>query len=419
MNSIKIFIYLLALAIPRMLCSQVTAIKAGFLIDPESGLSSESQTILIEGPLIKAISSQVSIPGDAEVIDLSGFYVLPGLIDAHTHLCTDVEIDASWKGRITERFTSYTLQTSTAYRAITGVTKCASMLQSGFTTVRDVGNAGNYADTELRRAVENGLIQGPTIINAGRIIAPFGGQFHLHAERPELGVPEYLHADTRDELRNAIRENIHFGAKVIKIVVDDQPYIYSEEDLKFIVDEAGGAGIKVAAHCHTAQGAMNAILAGVASIEHGTHMSDDILALAKKHGVALVGTEMPIWLLELFGSEKRYPLVIDRLRRAHRLGVTLVYGSDVLYEVGEHTRGEMSLANLESWQEAGIPPLETLRAMTINAAILLGVEDERGAIKSGLAADLVAVRGNPLENTNFLKEVVFVMKNGKVVKKVQ
>ncbi len=419
MRIFKLAIYLFVLAVPKMIYPQVTAIKAGILIDPASGLSSKSQIVLVEGQLIKTVASEVNIPEGAEVIDLSGFSVLPGLFDAHTHLCTDVAIDASWKGRITERLTSYILQTSTAYRALTGGAKSASMLQSGFTTVRDVGNAGNYADTDLRRAVENGLIKGPTIINAGRIIAPFGGQLHLHAERPELGVPEYLHADTRDELQNAIRENIHFGAKVIKVVVDSQPYIYSEDDLRFIVEEAGRAGIKVAAHCHTAQAAMNAIKAGVASIEHGTKMSDDILVLAKNNGVVLVGTEMPIWLLELFGSEARYPILIDRLRRAHRLGVTLVYGSDALYEVGNRSRGEMALANLESWQEAGIPPLATLRAMTTNAAKLLGVEKERGAIKSGLAADLIAVRGNPLEDAYSLREVVFVMKNGKIVKEPQ
>jgi imidazolonepropionase-like amidohydrolase len=128
------------------------------------------------------------------------------------------------------------------------------MLEAGFTTVRDVGNNGRYADTALREAVENELVPGPTIINAGRIIAPFGGQYHLQPDRPELGNPEYLYADTHDEMVKAIRENIQYGALVIKIVVDDQKYIYSADDIKFIVDEAHRARLKVAAHCMTTRG---------------------------------------------------------------------------------------------------------------------------------------------------------------------
>ena len=395
--------------------SQITAIKAGKLIDTEAGTVLNLQTILIEGKTIVEIGSDLKIPDNAKVIDLSNYTVLSGLIDAHTHLCTDVSLDSAWRGHVTERFTSYTLQTSTAYRAITGVQKARSMLLSGFTTVRDMGNAGNYADTDLRKAIENGLIPGPTIINSGRIISPFGGQFHLIAERPEQGIPEYIHADTRDELLKAIRENVHYGAKVIKLVVDAQPYIYSVEDLKYIVKEAKKAGVKVAAHSTTLQSSINCAIAGVASIEHGTHMTDEVLQLAKDNGVTLVGTEMPIWVLEQFGSEKHYPVVIDRLRRAYKIGITLVYGSDALYEIGNRTRGEMALGTLECWTDAGIPNDETLRAMTINAAKLLGIEKERGAIKSGLAADIIAVRGNPLTNTQSLHNVVFVMKNGKII----
>lgn len=419
MRCLQLTICVLVFLIPQITFSQIIAIKAGMLIKPASGTALNSQIILIDGKLIKSVDSEASIPRDALVIDLSDFTVLPGLIDAHTHLCTDVELDSSWKGRITEHFTSYILQTSTAYRALTGVAKATSMLESGFTTVRDVGNAGNYADSELRRAIENGLFTGPTIINAGRIIAPFGGQLHLNPERPGLGMPEYFHADTRDELRKVIRENVHFGAKVIKVVVDDQPYIYSVDDLKFIVEEASRAGVKVAAHCHSQIAAMNAVKAGVASIEHGTHMDDKVLMLAKQNNVVLVGTEMPKEVWEFFGAGQRYPILIDRLQRAHRKGVTLVYGSDALYEIGNRTRGEMALTVLDSWNDAGIPPLETLRAMTTNAAKLLGIENERGMITAGLAADLIAVPGNPLEDIFTLKHVQFVMKNGIVIKEPQ
>ncbi len=393
-----------------------TYIKAGNLVDPSSGKIEKNVVIVVEGAGIQKVESGIQIPANASMIDLSSHYVLPGLIDAHTHLCTDVDLDESWQGQVTERFMGYVTQTSDAYRALTGAAKAREMLQRGFTTVRDLGNAGNYADSELRRAIENGLVEGPTMINAGRIIGPYGGQFHLQPDRPEASIPEYIHADSRDEMRKAIRENIHYGAGVIKVLADGQPYMYSVEDLKFIVDEAAAAGLKVAAHCHSAPGIRNAIEAGVASLEHGTQMSDDLLKLARDRGVALVGTEFPRWVLKLFGSEGRYPAVIDRLRRADKIGVTLVYGSDALYEVGDRDRGEMALSLLESWGDAGVSPLKTLQAMTTNAAQLLGIAEERGSIAKGQAADIIAVPGNPLESTNVLYQVQFVMKDGKVVK---
>src|SRR3954466_15826375 len=220
------------------LSAQVAAIRAGKLVDPETGSTSTNQNILIENGRIKAVGAGLSIPTGASVIDLSRATVLPGLFDAHTHLCQETEPD--------NRSLYYTdILEPGSYRAILGVANARAVLDSGFTTVRDVGNAGNYVDTSLRLAIERGVVPGPTIINAGRIIAPFGGQYHLQPERRSLAEPEYLFADTRDEIRKAIRENVHFGAKVIKIVVDDQPYIYSVDDIKFIVDEAARAGVKV------------------------------------------------------------------------------------------------------------------------------------------------------------------------------
>jgi imidazolonepropionase-like amidohydrolase len=282
------------------------------------------------------------------------------------------------------------------------------------------GNAGNYADTDLRRGIQRGLVPGPTIINAGRIIAPYGGQFHLQPERRELGNPEYLYADTKDELMKAIRENIHYGALVIKIVVDDQRYIYSEDDIRFIVEEAGKAGLKVAAHCWTEQAARNAAAAGLASIEHGFDMSDATLELAKKNNVALVGTEFPEAYLRELGLQtaaEEHKHWIDRLQRAFKIGVTLVYGTDVALGLKEQTRGMQAISFIESYIEAGVPPKTTLQAMTVNAARLLGVEKERGAIKPGMYADIIATAENPLDNIRTLKQVSFVMKDGSVFKK--
>src|ERR1700722_2571761 len=205
------------------------------------------------------------------------------------------------------------------------------MLAAGFTTVRDVGNAGNYADSALREAIENGLVPGPTMLNAGRIITPYGGQFHLQPQRPELGEPEYFFADSHDEMRKAVRENIHYGAKVIKIVVDDQPYIYSADDIRFIVQEANAAGLKVAAHCWTHQGARNAAEAGVASIEHGFAMTDDDIKLAQKNHVVLVGTEFTELAARAMGEPEWHGIFVDRLRRAYKIGITMAFGTDVMF----------------------------------------------------------------------------------------
>lgn len=276
--------------------------------------------------------------------------------------------------------------------------------------MRDVGNAGNYADTALRRAIVAGMVPGPTIVNAGRIIAPYGGQFHLQPEKRDLAEPEYAFADTRDELVKAIRENIHYGATVIKIVVDDQRYIYSVDDIKFIVAEAARAGLKVAAHAWTGPGAHNAALAGVASIEHGPEMTDADLTLTRDNHVTLVGTD---FLAIGAGNHDQW---IDRLRRAHRLGVTMAYGTDVIEGVGSE-RARLTLTGIDPWGEAQVPAKVLLQALTANAARLLGVEDRRGFIRAGQAADLIAVPANPLVEIQALKRVAFVMKDGVVVKR--
>jgi imidazolonepropionase-like amidohydrolase len=319
------------------------------------------------------------------------------------------------------RYYFTTLIDSTGYRAIQGVANARSMLETGFTTVRDIGNAGNYADTDLRRSIDEGLVPGPTIINAGRIIAPYGGQFHMQPDKPGLGNPEYFYADTRDELKKAVRENIHYGARVIKIVVDDQPYIYSVEDIRFVIEEAGRAGLKVAAHCWTEAGARNAAEAGVASIEHGVAISNEALAIAKRKGVALVPTPFPETYAREFrtpGSDKQVNArwFIDPVKRAHQIGVTLVFGPDIIFTTKEYSRGRLSIETIDNWVEAGIPARVILQALTTNAARLLGVEKERGALRVGMRADIIATAASPLDDINTLKAVTFVMKNGKVFK---
>jgi imidazolonepropionase-like amidohydrolase len=416
-------LYSVALTVALLLLSlaatqaQVIAIKAGKLVDPETGTATANQIILVENGRIKAVGPGLQFPVGATVVDLSTSTVLPGLFDAHSHLCQSTSPDNR------DLFTT-DIRQPTAYRAIIGVVSAREMLESGFTTVRDVGNNGNYADTALRHAIENGLVPGPTMINAGRIIAPFGGQYHLQPDRPELGNPEYLFADTHDEMVKAIRQNIHFGSLVIKIVVDDQKYIYSVDDIKFIVAEAARAGLKVAAHCMTEQGARNAALGGVASIEHGFRMSDEALQLAKQNGVVLVGTDFPAKAAEALGlspdiAVRFHEVFIDRLKRAEKVGVIMAYGTDSFAEVEGQTRGTMAMSFIDSFVEAGVPAKEIMKIMTTNAARLLGVDKQRGAIRQGMFADIIATPENPFDNIQTLKHVAFVMKDGKIFKQLR
>ena len=386
---------------------QIIAIKAGKLLDPETGKTASNQIILVDAKLITAIGPNLTIPSGAKIVDLSNSTVLPGLFDAHTHLCMTVipERDAN-------NYYITTLLDPTPYRAIQGVGNGLAMLQSGFTTVRDIGNAGNYADTALRQAIEQGWVTGPTVINSGIIISVYGGQFHLQPEKKDLATPEYLFADTRDEMRKAIRQNIHYGAKFIKIVVDDQQYIYSVDDIKFMIAEAHAAGVKLAAHAWTHPGAHNAAEAGVDSIEHGFKMTNDDLELAKKNNVTLVGTEFTVKT----SNAEEHAIWVDRLKRAYKVGVNMAFGTDVDVQLPGEDRGTLTIDYITSWKEAGVPAADTLRAMTVNAARLLGVDKERGFLKPGFHADIIATPENPEDNLDTLRKVHFVMKDGLIVK---
>ena len=384
--------------------SGIIAIRAGRLLDTDAGTAALNQTILVTGRTITAVGPDVAVPAGATVIDLSKSTVLPGLFDVHTHLCMSVKPD---RDNLNYYFT--TLLDPDSMRAVEGVANAKGMLEAGFTTVRDIGNEGNFACVSVKHGIDTGLVPGPTMQTAGRIIAPFGGQFHLQPDKPALATPEYAFADTRDEMRKAIRENIHFGATVIKIVVDDQRYIYSADDIRFMKAEAADAGVKLAAHAWTPRGGQRAAEAGVDSIEHGPDLTDETLTLMKKNGVILVGTDY------LALREGGGPWA-DRLRRAHKIGVTMAYGTDVIDMVSKGTRGTEAMRGIDVWAQAGMPPKALLQAMTINAARLMGIEKTRGAIRQGQAADIIATAANPLDNVSALKQVTFVMKNGNVIK---
>jgi imidazolonepropionase-like amidohydrolase len=397
---------------------QVTAITAGTLINPETDTQENNQTILIEAGKIKAIGQDVEVPDNATRIDLSHEAVFPGLIDAHTHLLANV--DAKWD---LGDFWIMALQRRPGWRAIQGAQHAKEMLEAGFTTVRDVGNSGDHLDTDLDKSIRFGVVPGPTMVFAGRIIGPFGGQFWDTPSDPKLlDNPEYFFADSHDEMRKAVRENIYWGARVIKIVVDGKRYAYSTDDIRFIVEEAANAGVKVAAHVQTERGARAAIEAGVASIEHGWVLTDEDLALAKQKHVVLVSTDFTITELIANGMEpdaarKTHDRYVARLKRASEAGVDIVFGTDVMADVKGKTRGQLAIEYIDSFQEADVPVIEILRAMTTRASALLGVEKQRGAIRVGMAADVVATPINPLQDVNGLKSINFVMKDGQVWRK--
>ncbi|MEX1364768.1 MAG: amidohydrolase family protein [Nannocystaceae bacterium] len=402
---------------PRLDAATTLVLRADRIIDVETGSVMAGHMLRIDADgRIAQIGDELEVPAGAELVELPGHSLLPGLIDAHTHLCSSYS--PRWHA---EEFLVHSLANPTGYRAILGVAHAGQMLEAGFTTVRDLGNAGDYADVDLRRAIERGIVPGPTVIPAGRIIAPYGGQFSWRTRDEVLDDPDYFFADTRDELRKAIRENVYKGAMVIKIVVDGQDYGYSEDDIRFIVEQAAEAGLEVAAHCQSARGVKRALAAGVASIEHGWVMDEDDFAIAKAKGIALVSTDFPVSVLQGFGWDEAgatriHQRRVDRLRRAHEAGVPLVFGTDVMVGVEGETRGTLAASYVDSFIEAGISPPEILRAATVDAARLVGVDDQRGRIEVGLMADLVAVPGNPLDDASLLRQVDTVIKDGELVR---
>jgi len=422
MFCLLLVVLLVGVAAAQAQPTPITAIKAGRLIDPETGTAATNQVILIEGEKIKAVGPNLAIPAGATVFDLSKLTVLPGLVDAHTHMA----ITYKEQPENNYYYLTYIME-STPLRAIQAASNGIQLLNSGFTVVRDVGNNALYADAALRQAIEQGWLPGPTVIPSGPMIGSTGGQFWPTPEMYKdhnIMFPEYIDANSPDEIVRAIRENMLFGAKTIKLCIDCKPWGYSVEDIKLAISEAAKGGCKVEGHVQTADGAQRSIDAGIHMIAHGNALTPEHHRQMAEKGIFLAGTDMPFTPYR--GNEQAFKRTVANLRDAWEKKVPLTFSTDLDYwnermkneKTGEWlTRGDLTIAFLETWKVAGIPQADILRAMTINGYKAADIIKERGPIKPGFYADLIAVTGDPLTDIDALRNVQFVMKNGMVFKK--
>ena len=405
--------------------SKVKAIKAGNLIDVVTGTVLKNQVILIDNNIIIKIGSDLTIPKDAEIIDLSNATVLPGLMDCHTHMTGEPSDD--YYGDIFRK-------TAVDY-AMRAPIYAKRTLEAGFTTCRDMG-ASDLIDISLRNAINDGTIEGPRMYVATFALGATGGHSDLNGFNPNIswkGNPDFTGvADGVDEIRKRIRNNVKWGADVIKVcatagVLSEEESVgapqYSLEEMKALVDEAHMWGKKVAAHAHGTDGINRAVLAGVNSVEHCSIIDDQTIKLMKEKGTYMVPTLYALdYIIETY-SKKGYPEKIvnkaksiklekdESFKRAVKAGIKIAYGTDA--SVIPHGWNAKDFSYMV---KAGMTPMQAIQSATINAADLLDIKTKTGSITVGKYADIIAVQSNPIDNVLILEHVNFVMKNGTVYK---
>ena len=405
--------------------AQVTAIRAGKLIDPDKGVVLIDQVILIRHNKVEAVGKDLAIPSGAEFIDLSKMTVLPGLIDCHTHLA-----DGAHNGEPMGQF-----RKTAAQDALESVPNARVTLESGFTTVRDVGVYRALVDIALRDAINRGDIIGPRMFVAGAYVTITGGAGAATGLAPDIILPWDLHygeANSPWEVRQVIRKLAHDGVDHIKTLSsgavlthgsNPKSQEFTPEELHAAVDEARQFGLRVEAHAHSPEGIKNAVRAGVASVEHATMIDDEGIALARQHGTYL---DMDIYDEECIQEDGRKgsmpadflehdaklgQIQRDNFRKAVAAGVKMSFGTDS----GVCPYG-MSGKQFAFMVKYGMTPMQAIQSATSNAADLLGHSDEVGSIKPGKYADIISVAGDPLADVSVLENVQFVMKDGKVYK---
>ena len=408
--------------------TDVTVLRADRVIDSERGEVHTGRAVLVEGDRIAGVVPEADAPSDRPTIDLSGHTLLAGLSDMHSHLVGE-EDDG-------QGYASLVMRTG-AQDVLAGVRNARSTLQAGFTTVRDIGTFRAFCDVALRDAIEAGWVEGPRMVCAGAYVTCPGGGGDLTGLAPDVDavVPRELRFGVTsgvDQMRSNVRQILRYGADFIKIIATGavltsgtNPGLpeFTEDEIRAAVEECELAGTHVAAHAHSAEGIKRAVRAGVRTIEHGSLMDDEAIALMAERGVYLVADMFDgDWIMEE-GPKLGYREEVLRktawtndtqregFAKCVQAGVRIAFGTDS----GVYPHG-MNAKNLAYHVRFGQSPLEAIRAATWVNAELLGWTDRIGTVKEGLLADLVAVGGDPTDDVTLLEDVAFVMKGGTVVK---
>ncbi|MDX2010238.1 MAG: amidohydrolase family protein [Myxococcaceae bacterium] len=415
-----LFVSVVVLSSFEAVAEPPVVLHAARALAPESGqVTAPAWLFVSEGRIVSVSAARPAV--DAGVIELGDTTLVPGFIDAHAHLLHA-------EGASEDAMVGEAVSMSEADRALRATSFAAQVLRAGFTTVRDLGNSGRGGDVSLRRAIKAGWVRGPRVLASTRALAPPLGQFgRLAPSHLGLATQEYAIVRTPAEGTAAVVDALAEGADVIKVIVDvSPPRELDQATLEAIVTRAHAAKVKVAAHCVSDDAAARAVAAGVDSIEHGYQLSDSTLSAMAKKGVALVPTDYPLRFYEAFAPaappEDRAATLEHfagfrasskaRLQRARAKGVAIVYGSDAYAVTPLADRGREMALVFEAYAEAGLTPLEVLRAVTSSAAKHLGIEGGSLAPKS--RADVIALEGNPLTDVTALGRVRFVMKAGVV-----
>ncbi len=404
-----------------------TLLHAGHLSDGGSDSALTEMTVRVDGSQIKAIESGYVAAGpDDTVIDLKNHTVMPGLMDMHVHLTSQYTEDSRLNRFITNE----------ADYAIDAVKYAKRTLEAGFTVVRNLGDAFNVT-IALRKAIEDGDVPGPRVFSAGKSLATTGG----HAD-PTNGWASHIAGDPGprqgvvngvDDVRKAVRQRYKDGADWIKITATggvlsvaksgENPQ-FTDEELVAVVDTAADYGLRVAAHAHGTEGMKRAVIAGVASIEHGTFMDQEVMRLMKKNGTFYVPTILAgVWVGEKSKIDGFFPdlvrpkaaaigpVIKSTFAKAYKAGVPIVFGTDSGVSAHGDNAQEFSLM-----VEGGMPPMEAIQSATSVAAKFLGIDDTHGTLEANKQADIVAVPGNPLDDITAMERVSFVMKAGIIYK---
>lgn len=422
MNIFNKSVFFLVLSVQFFYLNGDVLIHAGNLIDVETGKIESRKSIVIKNSRITSVSEGYINKSDfQEYYDLKDSYVLPGLMDAHVHLAQEYVPKA-------ER----DLKVEPEFNAIFAAANAIKTLNAGFTTVRNVGDGG-METISLRNAINKGIVPGPRILTSGKTIATTGGHGDptngLPTDLYEPPTPEEGVVDSFEDIKKAVRQRYKDGTDGIKITATggvlsvaksgENPQ-FTNNELEALISIAKDYGLWVAAHAHGKEGMLRAVNAGVTSIEHGTFMDEEVMDAMKKNGTYYVPTILAgEWVAEKSKIDNFFPelvrpkaakigpQILDTFTKAHKYGVKIAFGTDS----GVSAHGD-------NWQEfalmvkGGMSPLETIQSATLETAKLFRLENEIGKIKTGFSADIIALRDNPLENIESLKDISFVMKEG-------